>query len=250
MASPMKFVSIKGRCVVEPHFAVPYTLDGSGEPVALYGKVCKGANPRLGLDMWKLAFEFFIHHHGRPPSEICRRIVAEVKRWPGLDEPQFLRRSLNSAHMWAEFPRLPRRRPESFLNILPAPVDTADREDLSMFGIFAASEGDRLDHMRRVMRGERTFNAVEEIYGGEAMYCSGGHSIDVRAALAAGRVWFKRDNTPAREFVGEGKRYRLREVRDEIADYFNHPELKSRGATADHSGPLAPRHFRSWGMST
>jgi hypothetical protein len=106
------------------HLAVPYDhdedrkliIDNEGRATPKYGAVCKGrGNPRLFLDMWKLAFEQFLLYHDKPGAFICRKIAKEVATWRGLDEPQYMQRSLNNAQMWRVYENIPNRRRRVFL---------------------------------------------------------------------------------------------------------------------------------------
>jgi hypothetical protein len=210
----------------QPHLAVPYeykdgglVISAEGRATALYGAVCKGrGNPRLFLDMWKLAFERFLAQHGKPGSVICRGINKEVATWRGLDQPQYMQRSLNTAQMWRVYEHIPNRRAECFFNILPAMI----RVDVDGLGL--------------------DWNIDK--HHGVSMYCSGGSGIDVHAKIAADDVYFVNDGTSARSMYevpshkSKKRAYRLTEVRDVIGDYFGHNENKARGMTRENKGRL------------
>jgi len=190
-----------------------------GRATALYGAVCKGrGNPRLFLDMWKLAFERFLAQHDKSGSVICRGINKEVATWRGLDQPQYMQRSLSTAQMWRVYEHIPNRRAECFFNILPAMIRVDD-------------DGLGLD-----------WNIDK--HHGVSMYCSGGSGIDVHAKIAADDVYFVNDGTSARSMYelpshkSKKRAYRLTEIRDVIGDYFGHNENKARGMTRENKGRL------------
>ena len=167
------------------HLAVPFKYGDDGElvlkngkPIPLYGEVCHGkGNARLFLDMWKRAFELFIRHEGvKTGREIARMIEAEMSKWPGLDQPQFKQRSLNTWSQFKQYGQLRNRRAGMFFNVLPAPVDA----DYGMVG--------------------QSFDIDQ--YFGKSLYCQGGSDIDVVKLLAKGQVWWQSDNAPASNFVG------------------------------------------------
>jgi DNA polymerase elongation subunit (family B) len=194
------------------HLAVPnkYGDDDElvlkdGKPIPLYGEVCHGkGNARLFLDMWKRAFELFVQHEGlKTGREIARLIESEMKDWPGLDQPQFKQRSLNTWSQFKQYGNLRNRRAGMFFNVLPAPVD-------ANFGMVGQS-----------------FDIDQ--YFGKSLYCQGGSDINIAELLAKGEVWWQSDNAPALNFVGEDKPYRLQTVAEAIGDYFNRPEFKSKG---------------------
>jgi DNA polymerase elongation subunit (family B) len=209
----------------QPHLAVPYKYAEdddtgiealvlkNGKPIPLYGEVCKGkGNPRLFLDMWKLAFEQFIMHYGKSGDDISYKINSIIHRWKGLDQPQFKQRSLNTWAAWEQYANLPNKRAEQFFNVLPAPI------------ALNTYDGGNPD----------TGNWVEEMYNGQALYCQGGHDAPVAKLLAEGKVWWQKDNMPANEHIGpstgSGRRtFRLTEVRDSIGEYFDHREFKAKG---------------------
>ncbi len=204
----------------QPHLAVPYEIDSEGRAIPLYGAICKGrGNPRLFLDMWKHAFEQFIAHHDKPGTVVCRRINKEVATWRGLDQPQYMQRSLNNAQMWRVYENIPNRRAECFFNILP--------------------------EMRRVDDDALGLDWNIDRHHGVSMYCSGGSEIDVHAKIEADDVYFVSDGMSARSMyelpsVNSPKKraYRLTEVRDVIGDYFGHDESKSRGLTRANKGKM------------
>jgi hypothetical protein len=187
----------------QPHLAVPYAKDESGELIPLYGDVCKGkGNPRLFLDIWKLAFEQFIVNYGKKSSrEINFKINSVINKWKGLDQPQFKQRSINTWAAWEQYANLPKKNAETFFNVLPAPKNMNVHEP----------------------------TYIDEMYSGQSLYCQAGSDIDVQKLLSEGRVWWQKDNTPAKEHVGKNKTFRLTEVREEIGDYFDHPEFKAKG---------------------
>ena len=186
----------------QPHKAVPHKKDKDGNLIPLYGEVCKGkGNARLFLDMWKLAFEQFILHHGKSARIISKTIQSSMYKWKGLDQPQFKQRSLNAWNTWTQYIKLPNKRADMFFNVLPAPIPLDSKGS----------------------------TWVNDMYDNEALYCQGGDEIDVRDLLNKGKVWWQKDNTAAREHVGKGKTYRLAEVRDAIGDYFDHHEFKAKG---------------------
>jgi hypothetical protein len=194
------------------HLAVPFKYgdDGElvlkdGEPIPLYGEVCHGkGNARLFLDMWKRAFELFIQHEGlKSGREIARLVKNEMKDWPGLDQPQFKQRSLNTWSQFKAYGNLRNRRAGMFFNVLPAPVDA----DFGMVG--------------------QSFDIDQ--YFGKSLYCQGGSDINVAKLLAEGQVWWQADNAPASNFVGEHKPYRLQTVAEAIGDYFDRTEFKAKG---------------------
>jgi hypothetical protein len=175
------------------------------KPIPLYGEVCHGkGNARLFLDMWKRAFELFVQHESLTTGrEIARMIENEMKGRPGLDQPQFKQRSLNTWSQFKQYGNLRNRRAGMFFNVLPAPVDTGFGMDGQSFDI--------------------------DQYFGKSLYCQGGSDIDVAKLLTKGEVWWQSDNAPASNFVGEDKPYRLQTVAEAIGDYFNRPEFKSKG---------------------
>jgi hypothetical protein len=203
----------------QPHLAVPYVIDKGGQATAQYGAVCKGrGNPRLFLDMWKLAFEQFIADHDKSGSVVCHKINREIATWRGLDQPQFMQRALNTAQMWRVYENIPNRRAECFFNILPAMIRV---------------ETDGLGLDWKIDR-----------HHGLSMYCSGGSNINVREKVEADDVFFVSDGMPARPMYeltslnSKKRAYRLTEVRDVIGDYFGHDENKSRGLTRENKGKL------------
>jgi hypothetical protein len=139
----------------------------------------------------------------RTDREIARMIENEMKGWPGLDQPQFKQRSLNTWSQFKQYGNLRNRRAGMFFNVLPAPVDAG-------FGMVGQS-----------------FDIDQ--YFGKSLYCQGGSDIDVAKLLAKGEVWWQSDNARASNFVGEDKPYRLQTVAEAIGDYFNRPEFKSKG---------------------
>jgi hypothetical protein len=185
------------------HLAVPYKKDAEGEITYVISEVCKGkGNPRLFVDLWKLAFEQFILHHSVKDSrEISHTILATIRQWPGLDEPQFKQRSLNTWNAWTQYAHLPNKRAEMFFNVIPAPIPT------------------RIE----------SADWVNEVYKGQALYCRGGSNVNVREHLDAGQVWWQKYNMPAVEQVGGDKQFELQEVRDAIGDYFDRAEFKAKG---------------------
>ena len=194
------------------HLAVPYKYgdDGAvvlkgGSTIPLYGEVCHGkGNARLFLDMWKRAFEMFVQYEGlKPGREIARMIKNEMLGWPGLDQPQFKQRSLNTWSQFKQYGKLQNRRAGMFFNVLPAPLDAG-------YGMVGQS-----------------FDIDQ--YFGKSLYCQGGSDIDVANLLSEGQVWWQADNEPASNFVGEHKPYRLQTVAEAIGDYFDRPEFKSKG---------------------
>ena len=155
------------------HIAVPYKYDDdgklvlkNGKPIPLYGEVCHGkGNARLFLDMWKRAFELFVQHEGlKKGREIARMIEAEMMKWPGLDQPQFKQRSLNTWNQFEQYGNLRNRRAGMFFNVLPAPVDAG----YEMVG----------------------FSFDIDQYFDKSLYCQGGSDIDVAKLLADGQVWW------------------------------------------------------------
>jgi DNA polymerase elongation subunit (family B) len=199
------------------HLAVPFkygdddalVLKG-GRPIPLYGEVCHGkGNARLFLDMWKCAFEAFIRHEGEKSGrEIASMIEADMSKWPGLDQPQFKQRSLNTWSQFKQYGQLPNRRAGMFFNVLPAPVDA----DYGMVG--------------------HSFDIDQ--YFEKSLYCQGGSDIDVVKLLADGQVWWQCDNSSASRFVGPDRPYRLQTVAEAIGKYFGRTEFKSKG----EYGPL------------
>ncbi len=194
------------------HLAVPFKYGDDGElvlkdgkPVPLYSEVCHGkGNARLFLDMWKRAFELFVQHEGlKTGREIARLIEVEMHKWPGLDQPQFKQRSLNTWSQFKQYGNLRNRRAGMFFNVLPAPLDA----DFGMVG--------------------QSFDIDQ--YFGKSLYCQGGSDINVVKLLAEGQVWWQSDNGSASNFVGEHKPYRLQTVAEAIGDYFDRTEFKAKG---------------------
>jgi DNA polymerase elongation subunit (family B) len=195
------------------HLAVPYEYgdDGklvlkNGKPIPLYSEVCKGkGNARLFLDMWKRAFELFVLYEGlKSGRDIARMIKSEMRKWPGLDQPQFKQRSLNTWNQFKQYKNLPNRRAGMFFNVIPAPVEGGD--------------GGMIGQMYDC-----------DQYFEKSLYCQGGSGIDVAELLEKDQVWWQCDNAPASNFVGEGMPYRLQTVAEAIGDYFDRPEFKSKG---------------------
>jgi DNA polymerase elongation subunit (family B) len=201
----------------QPHKAVPSkyiegddasktkVLDENGEPILLYGDVCKGkGNPRFILDIWKLAFEQFLFFKGKMTGyDICKKIMSTINQWNGLEKPQFKQRSINTANALKQYSKLPNKRAEMFFNVLPAPERTA------------------LGYL------SQDWDIVQ--YDGASLYCQGGHDIDVGALLAEGEVYWQKDNVPARKLVeawtdsteeSPTKPFHLARVRDALGDYF------------------------------
>jgi hypothetical protein len=194
LAVPFKYGD-DGELVLKPALA-----EAGGKPIPLYGEVCHGkGNARLFLDMWKRAFEMFIRHEGkRSGREIARLIEAEMHKWPGLDQPQFKQRSLNTWLQFKQYEKLPNRRAGMFFNVLPAPVEGGDG---GMVG--------------------QSFDIDQ--YFGKSLYCEGGSDIDIAKLLAEGQVWSRSDNTQASNFVGPDRPFRLQTVAEAIGDYFDRP---------------------------
>ncbi len=210
---------VDGNAIVDrqPHLAVPYKYKNGAlvyhdrKPIPLYNEVCKGkGNPRLFLDMWKLAFEQFLLYPGEVAT--ADRIMSIIKTWKGLDAPQHMQRSLNTAQMWEVYQNIPDRSPECFFNVLPALV--------LIEGSFEQETDYDIDK-----------------YIGEAMYCSGGSDIDVHDLVSKDQVWWQKDGTSVRDILATGH-FRFTEVRDRLGDYFGHNEAKSRGATLENIGKL------------
>jgi hypothetical protein len=193
------------------HRAVPFEYDGGAivlkneKPIPLYSHICHGkGNARLFMDMWKRAFEMFIRYEGKKPGgDIARDIFADMSKWPGLDQPQFKQRSLNTWTQWQQYKNLPNRRGGLFFNILPAPVEG----DGCMIGL--SYDIDK--------------------YFEKTLYCQGGHDIDASELLEAGALWWQEDNEPANDFVGQYKPYRLQTIAEAIGEYFDSHEFKTKG---------------------
>ncbi len=132
-----------------------------------------------------------------------RLIKNEMKDWPGLDQPQFKQRCLNTWSQFKQYGNLRNRRAGMFFNVLPAPVDAG-------FGMVGQS-----------------FDIDQ--YFGKSLYCQGGSDINVAKLLAEGQVWWQADNAPASNFVGEHRPYRLQTVAEAIGDYFDRTEFKAKG---------------------
>ena len=91
-----------------------------------HGELSKCQAPKLVCDLWRIAFEAA----DRTPaggSDLIREqtfktlSLIALDKFPGLDKPQFLQRSLASRSDWAEYDRLPNRRAFMFFSTLPAP---------------------------------------------------------------------------------------------------------------------------------
>jgi hypothetical protein len=210
----------------QPHQAVPYkyiendsgaktkVLDKKGLPISLYGDVCKGkGNPRFILDIWKLAFKYFLLYEGQQSGEkTCNDIMAIVREWGGLDKPQFKQRSLNTWNAWKQYAHLPNKRAEMFFSVLPAPEHTP--------------------------LGYQTDSWDIQQYQGKSLYSQGGHDIDVEDLLIRGNVYWQMSNMPANELVEAWteetetmpqKPFHLARVCDALGDYFDHREFKAKG---------------------
>jgi len=160
---------------IKPDAASPLWFGVKAVPV--YGALCKGrGNPRLFLDMWRIAFQQFIKHgqavrdRGVTGAEVSRSIDSIIRKLPGLKAPQFQQRSLNTRTAWGIHKNLPKRRPFMFFNVLPAPrlLPDHDGNDKQKF------EASQL---------EKT-----------SLYTQGGHNPNIQAMLANGYGIWRRDN--------------------------------------------------------
>jgi transcriptional regulator with XRE-family HTH domain len=182
--------------------------------VPVYGSLCKGrGNPRLFLDMWRIAFQQFIKHgqavHDRRMTggDVSLSIDNIIRKLPGLKAPQFQQRSLNTRTAWDIYKNLPKRRPSMFFNVLPAPrlLPDHDGNDKQKF------EASQL---------EKT-----------SLYTQGGYNPNIQALLVNGHGLWRRDNNENPHELMEEAGFILVSVSKNLNGYFNTRERKSKGLT-------------------
>ena len=182
--------------------------------VPVYGSLCKGrGNPRLFLDMWRIAFQQFIKHRQAvrdrrmTGGQVSQSIDNIIRKLPGLKAPQFQQRSLNTRTAWDIYKNLPRRRPFMFINVLPAPrlLPDHDGSDKQKFEASLLSKA--------------------------SLYTEGGYNPDIKAILNKGYGLWRRDNNENPHELMEEAGFILVSVSKNFNGYFHTRERKSKGLT-------------------
>ena len=141
-------------------------------------------------------------------KDIQEAIIGALETLPGLDKPQFMQRTLASRSDWTEYDRLPNRRAFMFFSTLPAPAWSDNRHRIEARhdpAIIAKTRDDLL-----------ATSLYANVKDGE---------ID-RESLRR----FDNNQFPDELFI-DSYHLKLSTVADCLHDYFDHPELKSRGRT-------------------
>jgi hypothetical protein len=198
-----------------PHEAVPWSKI-KGKTFFKWSEVCKGkGNPRLFCDMWRMQFHAFLKGGDKASTDILAQAKKVLRNAPGLLEPQYQQRSINTRHAVDLYGKMPHARPFGFINILPKPkpVDV---------GIHPLTLADR---------------ARVELLSETSLYMEGG-TQNPQAMIDQGRGLHRRDNgslpVELQEFP---EAVRLSTIYDALHAYFDHCELKSRGERYE----LSPR---------
>lgn len=188
-----------------PHEAVPWFKIGE-KTILKWSEVCKGkGNPRLFCDMWRMQFHAFLRGGDKAVSEILTHAKSVLRNAPGLLDPQYQQRSINTRHAVDLYGKMPHARPFGFINILPKPKS-------AFTGDLSHADQARVDLLTET-----------------SLYTEGGTQCP-QAMIGRGYGLHRRDNgafpTELREFPAN---VRLTTIYDALADYFDHDELKSRG---------------------
>jgi hypothetical protein len=92
------------------HEAVPW-FKMKGKPVFKWAEVCKGkGNPRLFCDMWRMQLHAFLRGGDRAASNILVRAKRVLHNTPGLLDPQYQQRSINTRHAVELYGEMPHAR--------------------------------------------------------------------------------------------------------------------------------------------
>jgi hypothetical protein len=198
-----------------PHEAVPWFKVG-GKTVFKWSEVCKGkGNPRLFCDMWRMQFHAFLKGGDMAAADIIAQAKKVLHRAPGLLDPQYQQRAINTRHAVNLYGKMPHARPFGFINILPKPKPADE-------GVHSLTLAER---------------ARVELVSETSLYMEGG-TQDPQAMINQGHGLHRRDNgsfpIELREFP---QAVRLTTIYDALHAYFDHDELKSRGERYE----LSPR---------
>jgi hypothetical protein len=128
-----------------PHIAATYKVQEDDTSPLWFGvkgvwsegSLCKGSNPKLFVDLWRLVFGFVEEHkagartvpgYEDEPIEdledwINIRMDMAVENMDGLHVAQLVQQSISSRDEWLSHKTTPWRRAFGFYNSVPAPVD-------------------------------------------------------------------------------------------------------------------------------
>jgi hypothetical protein len=179
-------------------------------------RICRGSNPKLFCDLWRIAFGAAEKSPdlGSVGECVHDAILDTLDILPGLDEPQFLQRALSTRTEWLNYKDLPDKRAFMFFNVLSSPKSTTPTFN-SENAELTKSRKDLLNTTFYTMGGKDIRILTLENYRGKGK----GHE-----------GLYRRDNNQFPEDMFNTEyQLRFRTVADCLGDHFIHNEYKSKG---------------------
>ncbi len=200
------------KTALPPHPAAPLKDDGSPDE----GKICRGSNPKLFCDLWRIVLEAASKCTDLSLMEdhVFDSVVQAVDKLPGLDESQFIQQALATRDIWLCYNNLPHKRAFMFFNILSSPKST---------DVTFRSEDAELKKRRDDL-------LSTSFYAPGVMDFQLMSLEEYRAKGQGNEGLYRRDNNQFPVEMLDPAKYRLkfRTVADCLYNHFTHGEYKSR----------------------
>jgi hypothetical protein len=184
------------------------------------GALCKGTNPKLFLDLWRIVFTLAAKHKAKPRigEDLEQRIDGFLERYSprmkGLEAEQMVQQSIASRAEWLAQKSMPWKRAFGFYNSVPSPMANVF-VDYQCSAIELSNRKDLLSTSFYTKGGKKT-----RILSGAEYEAKGKGAEEL----------YRRDNSqfPA-EMFNPDYGLRFQTVAEALSGYFTHPEFKSEG---------------------